>query len=212
MLTGGIATGKSDVLDRFGALGVPTIDADELAHAAYAPDGPAWQGVRDRFGAELFDDHGRLDRRKLGALVFADDSARAALNALVHPHVRVAISQWFADLEPRSRGSLGIVAIPLYYESPRSDVYDRVIVTACQHDTQIARVMARGLSDAEARQRIAAQLPTSEKVRRADYTVWSDGSHDETAQHVVKIYERLSAETPSDSDQEAGGRNQEAGG
>ncbi len=191
VLTGGIATGKSYVLDRFAALGVPTIDADQLAHATVAPDGPAWQGVADRFGAGMFDDQGQLDRRKLGTLVFADDTARAALNAIVHPHVRVAINRWFVDLEPAGAPPLGIVAIPLFYESPRIEAVDRVIVTACHDETQLARVVARGLTEDEARQRIGAQLPTPEKVRRADYAIWTDGTHAETGRQVEEIFWKL---------------------
>ena len=194
MLTGGIGTGKSHVLDRFAALGVPTIDADQLAHAATAPHGPAWQAVRDRFGAGVFDDRGLLDRPRLGALVFADQTARTALNAIVHPHVRVSINAWFADIEPYPPAAFGIVAIPLFYESAGAELFDWVIVTACQDHTQLARVMARGLTEREAGQRIAAQLPTREKVRRADDTIWTDGTHAETDRRVDEIYERLSAE------------------
>jgi len=197
VLTGGIATGKSYVLDRFTALGVSTIDADQLAHATVAPDGPAWQAVHDRFGAEMFDDQGRVDRSKLGALVFADDAALAGLNRIVHPHVRVAIDHWFADLDQGDASQLGIVAIPLFYESTRSESFDRVIVTACHDDTQLARVMARGFTADAARRRIGAQLPTREKVQRGDHAIWTDGTYTETDQHVDAIYERLSADTPS---------------
>ena len=191
VLTGGIATGKSYVLHRFAALGVPTTDADQLAHAAQAPDGPAWQAMRARFGAGMFDDQGRLDRPQLGALVFADKTARAALNAIVHPHVRAAINGWFANLETTGASHLGIVAIPLFYESPRTEAVDRVIVTACHDETQLARVVARGLTEDEAGQRISAQLPTREKVRRADYTIWTDGTHAETDQQVGEIFQKL---------------------
>ncbi len=191
VLTGGIATGKSYVLTRFAALGVPTTDADQLARAAQAPDGPAWQAMRDRFGAGMFDDQGLLERPKLGALVFADTTARAALNAIVHPHVRVAIDRWFVDLEAAGMTQLGIVAIPLFYESPGTETYHRVIVTACQDETQLARVVARGLTEDEAGQRIGAQLPTREKVRRADYTVWTDCARAETDQQVGEIFRKL---------------------
>ena len=187
MLTGGIATGKSYVLDRFAALGVPTIDADQLAHAAQAPAGPAWQAVRDRFGAGVFDEQGQVDRPKLGALVFADATTRVSLNAIVHPHVRVAISQWFLDLEAVGSPQLGIVAIPLFYESPRTEAFSRVIVTACDAETQLARAVARGLTEDEAGRRIGAQLPTPEKVRRADHTIWTDGTHANTDRQVDEI-------------------------
>jgi dephospho-CoA kinase len=204
VLTGGIATGKSYALDHFATLGAPTLDADHLAHAAVAPGGAAWQSVRDRFGAAVFDEHGVLDRQKLGALVFADAPSLAALNAIVHPHVRATITAWFAELEASPGPRLGIVAIPLFFESTRPESFDRVIVTACRDDTQLARVMARGFTEDAARQRIAAQLPTREKVRRGDFTIWTDGTHADTDQQVGALYGVLSAETLPDRVPETG--------
>jgi len=190
VLTGGIATGKSYVLDRFADHGVPILDADHLAHAAMAPDGPAWQGVRNRFGAEVFDPHGRLDRAKLGALVFADAEARADLNRLVHPHVRADTAAWFAPLTRPTR--FGVVAIPLFYETARVESFDRVIVTACAPEQQLARVMARGLTEHAAQLRIAAQLSTEEKVRRGDHVIWTDGTFAETDRRVEELFRELS--------------------
>jgi len=190
VLTGGIATGKSYVLDRFADHGVPILDADHLAHAAVAPDGPAWQAVRDRFGADMFDPHGRLDRTKLGALVFADAEARADLNRLVHPHVRADTAAWFATLTPPVH--FGVVAIPLFYETPRVEHVDRVIVTACAPEQQLARVMARGLTEHAAQLRIAAQLSTEEKVRRGDHVIWTDGTFADTDRRVEDLFRKLS--------------------
>ncbi|HJN44249.1 MAG: dephospho-CoA kinase [Vicinamibacterales bacterium] len=194
VLTGGVATGKSYVLEQFAALGVPTADADQLAHTTYAPNGPAWRAVRERFGPGIFDERGLVDRRALGSLVFADETARSALNAIVHPHVRIAITTWFANLDPDPTVPFGIVAIPLFYETPRTEVYHRVIVTACRDEAQLARVMARGLSEHEATQRIAAQLSTTEKVQKADYAIWTDDTHAETARRVSEIFRTLGKE------------------
>ena len=205
VLTGGVATGKSHVLELFATRGVPTVDADQLAHAAVAPGGPAWHGVRSHFGALMFDSQGRLDRPRLGKLVFSDDSARTALNAIVHPHVRAAITKWFSDLESRMSAPFAIVAIPLFYETQPAQVFDWVIVTACQDDTQLARVMARGLPEAEARQRIDAQLPTAEKVRRADHAIWTDSTYAVTSRRVAEIYRELSADPHSNPHLETGG-------
>ena len=193
VLTGGIATGKSHVLERFAAAGVPTSDADGWAHDAIAPGGPAWQDVRDRFGPEVIDAEGRVDRRRLGAIVFADDAARADLNAIVHPRVRSAISGWFDELERRPAHRFAVVAIPLFFESPRNESFDRVIVTACGRAAQVARVIARGFSRDEAERRIAAQLPTEEKVRRADYVIRTDGTPGETDRQVDAIRRGLAA-------------------
>lgn len=191
VLTGGIATGKSYVLDRFATLGVPTLDADHLAHAAVAPGGPAWQDVRDSFGADMFDERGHLDRAQLGALVFADAEARARLNRLVHPHVRAATAAWFDTLTPPTR--FGMVAIPLFYETTRAEVFDRVVVTACAPERQLARVIARGLTEQAAALRIAAQLPTEEKVRCADDVIWTDGTLADTDRRVDALFQTLSA-------------------
>ena len=193
VLTGGIATGKSHVLERFAAHGVPTTDADHLAHDAVAPGGPAWQDVRDRFGPEVIDPDGRVDRRRLGAIVFADDAARADLNAIVHPRVRSAVAGWFDELERRPGHRFGVVAIPLFFESSRPQSFDRVIVTACGHAAQVARVVARGLSRDEAERRIAAQLPTAEKTRRADHVIRTDGTLADTDRQVDAIYRELAA-------------------
>ncbi len=193
VLTGGIATGKSHVLDRFAVNGVPTSDADRWAHDAIAPGGPAWQDLRDRFGPDVFDPRGRVDRRRLGAIVFADDSARADLNAIVHPRVRSAVAGWFADLDRRPGHRFGIVAIPLFFESSRAESFDRIIVTACEHPAQVTRVTARGFSREEAERRIAAQLPTPEKTRRADDVIGTDGTLADTDRQVDAIYRKLVA-------------------
>lgn len=190
MLTGGIGTGKSYLLNRFADHGVPTLDADQLARATVAPDGPAWQDVRDRFGAAMFDQHGHLDRTRLGALIFANAEARADLNRLVHPHVRADTTAWFATLAPPIR--FGVVAIPLFYETPRLERFDRVIVTACTPEHQLARVMARGLAEDAAQLRIAAQLSTEEKVRRGDHVIWTDGTFADTDRQVEELLRELS--------------------
>ena len=193
VLTGGIATGKSHVLARFAAHGVPTSDADRWAHDAIAPGGPAWQDVRDRFGPEVVDAEGRVDRRRLGAIVFADDLARADLNAIVHPRVRSAVAGWFGEIERRPGHRFGVVAIPLFFESPRAQSFDRVIVTACEPAAQAARVVARGFSRDEAERRIAAQLPTPEKTRRADYVIRTDGTLADTDRQVDATCRALTA-------------------
>jgi dephospho-CoA kinase len=179
-LTGGIATGKSYVRSRFEALGVPTIDADRLAREAVAPGSAGLSAVVRRFGPEVLDPAGALDRQRLGRIVFADPEARAVLEAIVHPDVRRATDAWFASLDP-SRHPFAIADIPLLYEVGRDRDFDVVIVAACTPETQLRRVMARDhLSEAEARQRIAAQMPIAEKIRRADYVIHTDGPHGDT--------------------------------
>ncbi len=209
VLTGGIATGKSRVLDRLAAAGVPTSDADRWAHEAMAPGGPAWQDVRDRFGPDVIDAEGRIDRRRLGAVVFADDAARADLNAIVHPRVRAAIGGWFDEIERRPGHRFGVVAIPLFFESARTESFDRVIVTACGRAAQVARVVARGFSRDEAQRRIAAQLPTEEKVRRADHVIRTDGTLADTDRQVDAVHCALVASSKAATEPGPGSERRE---
>jgi dephospho-CoA kinase len=183
-LTGGIATGKSHVRARLEELGVPTIDSDVLAREAVAPGTPALEAIVTRFGPQILDERGALDRQKLGAVVFADPAARKALEAIVHPEVRRATERWFASLDP-ARHRFAIADIPLLYEVGRDRDFDAVIVVACAPETQLRRVMERdGLAEADARQRMAAQLPIEEKVRRADYVIRTDGTFADTDRQV----------------------------
>jgi dephospho-CoA kinase len=192
-LTGGIATGKSHVRAVFEALGVPTIDADLLAHKAVAPGSATFEAVKTRFGPTVLDPAGGLDRRKLGSVVFADPQARKDLEAIIHPQVVEAIDRWFASLDSQAH-LFAIADVPLLYEASRERDYDVVIVTACELPTQIRRVMARdNITEAEARQRIAAQLPIEEKVRRADHVIRTDGLLASTNAQVHEVYERLSS-------------------
>ena len=191
-LTGGIATGKSHVRARFAARGVPTVDADRLAREVVEPGRPAWTALRNRFDPALFTPDGALDRRRVAALVFDDAAARAALEAIVHPHVRAAIDEWFERVATSSAAPFGIADIPLLFETERAAEFDRVIVTACDAATQLARLAQRDrLSPDEGRKRLAAQLPTAVKAARADFVVRTGGSFDDTDRQVESIYRVL---------------------
>lgn len=190
-LTGGIATGKSHVRAAFEALGVPTIDSDVLAREAVAPDTRGLAAVAERFGRDVLDTNGSLDRQKMAKLVFADPDARRALEAIVHPHVQRATDEWFASLDARKH-PYAVADIPLLYEVGRDRDFDVVIVAACDPETQVRRVMKRdGVSEADARQRLAAQLPIEEKIRRADYVIRTDGTFADTERQTRDLFERL---------------------
>lgn len=190
-LTGGIATGKSHVRRRLAEKGVPTIDADETARQAVAPGTPTLDAIRRHFGDTVFSPAGTLDRKALAALVFADPGARHALEQIVHPEVRRRTDQWFAEVEATG-ATLAVADIPLLYETGRERDFDAVIVTACEPDRQLQRLMARdSLSEAEARARIAAQFPTSDKVARATYVIRTDSTVAETDAQVDRLLARL---------------------
>ena len=189
-LTGGIATGKSYVLDQFRQRGVPCLDADVLAHGVEAAGTEATRAIAARFGDVLAPD-GAVDRGKLGPIVFADPLARRELEAIVHPAVYRAIAAGLRGFELLGKDPLAVVDVPLLYETGHAADFDRVIVTACPPEVQIARLVARGMSDVEARQRLAAQWPTEQKAARADFVITTDGPYENTNRQVEAVYRAL---------------------
>lgn len=186
-LTGGIATGKSTVVDVLMKLGVPVIDADVEARAAVAPGSPGLASIGRAFGSAVLAADGSLNRKALAAVVFNDHERRRTLEAIVHPEVRRAIDRWFEELDRRGQ-PLGVADIPLLFETGRAGNFDRVVVVACAPDTQRARLMTRdALSAADADRRIAAQWPLADKIARADAVVWTDGTLDETARRAAEL-------------------------
>jgi dephospho-CoA kinase len=190
-LTGGIATGKSHVLEELRRRGVPCLDADLLAHGVMAAGTEATAAIADRFGRDVLAADGSVDRTKLGPVVFADAAARRDLEALVHPAVYRAIQAGLRAFEILGPPPVAVVDIPLLYESGHAGDFDRVIATTCSADVQLARLRDRGMSDAEARQRLAAQWPASEKASRADFVIHTDGTFEETARQVQEVMARL---------------------
>jgi dephospho-CoA kinase len=193
-LTGGIATGKSFVLEQFLKRGVSCLDADILAHDVTAGGTEAAARIAARFGAEMLDETGAVDRRKLGRLVFHDAPARRDLEAIVHPAVYRSIAAWIRALELVGDSTLAVVDVPLLYETGRAGDFDRVIVTWCPVETQEARLVERGLTRDEARQRLAAQLSADEKAARADYVIRTAVSFEDTNQQVEKVLRSLREE------------------
>ncbi len=192
-LTGGIATGKSYCLARFATLGAAVIDADRLAREVVAPGTPGIKSIMQRFGAGVMQPDGSLDRHALGQVVFNDGTARADLEAIIHPEVYRRISEWFANLPSGVRA--GIADIPLLFETGHQHDFERVIVCACEPAEQLRRMMSRNaLTEEAARARLDAQWPIEEKAARADYVIRTDGTFKETDLAVARIYELLRAE------------------
>jgi dephospho-CoA kinase len=191
-LTGGIATGKSYVLGRFRDRGVPCLDADALAHGVEAAGTEATKAIAERFGAGVLAPDGSVDRARLGPIVFADPAARRELEALVHPAVYRAIEAGVRAFELTGTYPFAVVDVPLLYETGSDTKFDRVIVTLCSPEAQVERLLKRGLNEAAARQRLAAQLPTDQKAARADFVIRTDGTFDETDAQVGLVVARLS--------------------
>jgi dephospho-CoA kinase len=190
-LTGGIATGKSHVLEQFRRRGVPCLDADVLTHGVTAAGTEATSAIAARFGAGMLADDGAVDRGKLAPVVFSDPAARRDLEAIVHPAVYRAITAGLHAFETIGSYPMAVVDIPLLYETGHEPDFDQVIVTACAPATQIARLVQRGMPETEARQRLAAQWPTAEKASRADFVISTDGTFEETDEQVRRVFEEL---------------------
>src|SRR5205807_2258382 len=193
-LTGGIATGKTYVLERFRARGVPCLDADALAHGVESAGSEATRAIAARFGDGVLATDGSVDRQKLGPVVFADPSARRDLEAIVHPAVYRAIAAGLRAFELLGGCELAVVDVPLLYETGHEKDFDRVIVTMCPPVMQIARLIERGMPHSEATARLAAQWPTDEKAARADFVIRTDGTLDETDRQIDGVYRRLRGE------------------
>jgi dephospho-CoA kinase len=190
-LTGGAATGKSYVLEQFRRAGVPVLVADDLAHGVTGAGTVATAAIAARFGADVIAADGAVNRKALGAIVFADEFARRDLEAIVHPAVYRAIEAAMRGFARLDRTPLAVAEIPLLYETGHAADFDRVIVTICADDLQLKRLVARGLSEERARQIVAAQKPTAEKAALADFVIRTDGEKSETDEQVRRILQAL---------------------
>jgi len=189
-LTGGIGTGKSTVARLIAEAGVPVIDADEVARAVVAPGQPAHAEIAAAWPAVIAPD-GAIDRKKLGAIVFADPAARKRLEAITHGHIR-ALSDRRAEALAAAGHALAFYEATLLVETGRHRELDGLVVVTAPEATQIARTVARdGLTESEARARIAAQLPQAEKVRAATDVIDNGGTVDEARAQVQRLLDRL---------------------
>lgn len=186
-LTGGIASGKTFVADALAHLGASVIDADLIARAVVEPGTPGLAAVLDRFGDSVLQRDGTLDRARLGDVVFADDSARADLNSIIHPLVRQRAAELEQALPP---GAVVLHVIPLLVETGQSDDYDGVIVVDAPVETQVSRLMHRnGLSTQAARARLRAQAPRDERLAAADWVVDNSGDEASTMRQVQALWD-----------------------
>lgn len=193
-LTGGIASGKSLVARLFRELGAAVVDADAIAREVVAPGGPAFDGIVRTFGRGIVRADGALDRQALAARVFADPAARRQLNTLTHPHIR----RWMAEEAARLAATPGVdvivLDIPLLLETTdgRELNLDGIVVVDADEDVRVARLMARdGLSEADARGRVSAQMPLRDKVARADWVIDNNGSPARTREQALAVWEAI---------------------
>jgi dephospho-CoA kinase len=190
-LTGGIASGKSAVAAMLRELGFPVLDADSVSHKLLEPGQAAHDEILKTFGAELADASGRIDRAKLAGIVFADPAKLAKLNAILHPRVEQVILRQLEEWQRNGVRDAGFVEAALLIEAGLVNHLDGLVVAWCRPEQQLERLRARGMSEIEAKRRIAAQLPLEEKLKRATETIDCSGSLDKTRAQVEALAARL---------------------
>jgi dephospho-CoA kinase len=189
-LTGGIGSGKTTVADMFADHGVPVIDADEIARALVAPSQPAYDEIIEAFGRDVVDDDSNIDRDKLRQLVFDDTQRRQELEAILHPRVRTEIHHQSLELD----APYCVIVIPLLIEAEQLDLVERVLVVDLDEEKQVQRVGARsGLSDAEVRKIIAAQIKRSERLRHADDVIENNADLASLKAQIERLHRRYLA-------------------
>ena len=176
-LTGGIGAGKSTATEILRQRNVPIADTDLIAHQLVEPGQPALSEITHRFGSSVIDDSGRLRRGELARLVFSNPTDRKALEAILHPRIR---QTWQAEVNRwrEQKLALGVVVIPLLFETDAAGSFDATICLACTAPTQWQRLRARGWSDEQIRGRLDAQWPTEKKMAAANYVVWTEAGMD----------------------------------
>ena len=193
-LTGGIASGKSAVAAMLREMGFPVLEADVVSHKLMDPGQPAHDEILQEFGPSIADAQGRIDRTKLGALVFADPGKLAKLNSIIHPRVEEAILQKFSEWQHDGVRDAGFVEAALLIEAGIAGKLDGLVVAFCKPEQQMERLRARGMSETEARRRIAAQMPVGEKLKYATETIDCSGTLAETRAQVRALAAQLRKE------------------
>jgi dephospho-CoA kinase len=192
-LTGGIASGKSTVGRIFRELGVHVVDADVVAREVVAKGSEGLAEVVRALGEDVLAADGSLDRKKVGAIVFADAEKRKRLEAVTHPRIGARSMEELGRLAARG-DAYGIYEAALLVESGSHRMMQALVVVAAQEETQVRRVMARdGLGEDEARARIAAQLPLAEKIAVADHVIWNDADESALRARTVEVHAALTA-------------------
>lgn len=190
-LTGGIACGKTTVAEMFRELGIPVIDADELAREVVQPGTPGLEKIVAEFGTAVLDREGRLDRRVVGDMVFEDAAARQKLNAILHPLIAVAGAERIQALADDPAPYV-LYEAALLVETGTYKTFSALVVVSAEESVQRLRLVARdGFSVEEANARIASQLPVSHKVAVADYVVTNNGDLAGTRRQVAEIHAEL---------------------
>jgi dephospho-CoA kinase len=191
-LTGSIGVGKSFVASVFVELGCHVLDADHTAREVVMPGTRGLKALVDAFGQDILTTDGTLDRKRLGALIFADQSQRERLNHILHPYIIARQDEILNVWEAEDPAGIGIVDAALMIESGGYKRFDKLIVVHCRPEVQLERLMLRDkLSRDEALRRINSQMPQEEKQKFADYLIDTSDGYESTRSQSVEVYQKL---------------------
>jgi dephospho-CoA kinase len=193
-LTGGLATGKSTVSDVLRGLGCVVLDADVLAREVVEPGEPALAAIAAEFGPDVLRADGTLDRKRLGAIVFADPTRRRRVEAITHPAIRERFLARLAELEARDFAGIVVWDAPVMIESGGYQAMDRLVVVVTDPATQRVRALARDGDAADAERKIASQMPLAEKAKLADYVIDNSGDRTATESRTREVHAALLAD------------------
>jgi dephospho-CoA kinase len=194
-LTGGIATGKSTVSAMFAHLGAKVVDADLLAREVVMPGQPALAQIVREFGPDVLQPDGQLDRKRLGAIVFADPARRKRLEEITHPAIHLRQQRILSAFDEEAYEGVVIWDAAVLIESGGARRVDRLVVVYADPAVELARLMSRdGMAEDEARARMATQMPVAEKAKLADHVIDNSGTRAETERQVREVYRKLLAE------------------
>lgn len=188
-LTGGVGMGKSTAAGFLLELGVRVVDTDEIARQLVQPGRPALREIQSQFGSSVISPDGSLNRHQLAHLVFSDATALRRLEGILHPRIReewqLQVGRWRRENCP-----VGVVIIPLLFETQAETCFDRIVCVACSAGSQRDRLNSRGWSDLQIRQRIAAQLPVEQKMARSQFVIWTEGAPEVHRRQVAEVISR----------------------
>ena len=187
-LTGGIGAGKSTVADMFSKLGAVVIRSDELARQVIEPNTPGFQKVLSRFGNQILQENGSIDRQKLAQIVFNDKNALKDLEDIIHPLVRSKTDEL---IDSQTQETIVVNEVPLLLEKNMNSLYDFLVIVVSNEKNRLNRLLKRGISEEEAKKRILLQVSDEQRKSAADFLISNDGTIDQLQADVAKVWQAL---------------------
>lgn len=187
-LTGGIGAGKSTVADMFSKLGAVVIRSDELARQVIEPNTPGFQKVLSRFGNQILQENGSIDRQKLAQIVFNDKNALKDLEDIIHPLVRSKTNEL---IDSQTQETIVVNEVPLLLEKNMNSLYDFLVIVVSNEKNRLNRLLKRGISEEEAKKRILLQVSDEQRKSAADFLISNDGTNDQLQADVAKVWQAL---------------------